>query len=59
MPGPGYYDNFKTFEDKGKKRACTMGKRYLVKSSKNVHSPGPGNYNTSHAARYADNGGVG
>ena len=59
MPGPGYYDNFKTFEDVGKKKSFTMGRRYTAKSAKDMKSPGPGKYNIAFAARYADNGGPG
>ena len=57
MPGPGFYDNFKTFEDTGKKRACTIGKRYTAKSTKT--SPGPGKYNIIGASKHIDNGGTG
>ena len=58
MPGPGFYDNFKTFDDTGKRRACTIGKRY-TKSTKNITSPGPAKYNIIGASKYTDNGGPG
>ena len=58
LPGPGFYDNFKFHEDRGRKRACTMGKRWETKN-RNDSSPGPGKYNISQAAKKADNGGHG
>ena len=59
MPGPGFYDNFKTFDDLGKKRSCTIGKRYNAKSSKSIESPGPAKYNIVTASKLTDNGGHG
>ena len=58
MPGPGLYDNFKINEDRGKKRACTIGKRW-TSNNRSDSSPGPGKYNISQAAKRTDNGGHG
>ena len=58
VPGPGFYDNFKVHEDRSKKRACTMGKRW-ESGNRNDASPGPGKYNISQAAKKADGGGHG